>query len=115
MLGSKQFLTCVTVGSLNLIGVWWLALSLYPGGVLNDFIRNAVVVGALQRTIVPVLQFYSVLFFALPAGRLMVILGFNVARDTRNRKRADLAHALGQLALTSKHDDSTALQVGSLG
>lgn len=115
MLGSKQFLTCVTVGSLNLIGVWWLALSLYPGGVLNDFIRNAVVVGALQRTIVPVLQFYSVLFFALPAGRLMVILGFNAARDTRNRKRADLAHALGQLALTSKHDDSTALQVGSLG
>jgi hypothetical protein len=115
MLGSKQFLTCVTVGSLNLIGVWWLALSLYPGGVLNDFIRNATVVGLLQRTIVPVLQFYSVLFFALPAGRLMVILGFNSARDTRNRKRADLAHALGQLSLNGKQDDPTTLQVGSLG
>ena len=105
MLGSKQFVTCITVGSLNLIGVWWLALSLYPGGVLNDFIRNVTVVGVLQRTIVPVLQFYSVLFFALPVGRLAVILGFNSTREARNRKRADLAHAIGQLALKGQQDE----------
>jgi hypothetical protein len=99
LLGSKQFLTCVTFGSLNLIGVWWLALSLRPGGVLNDFIRSAAAVNALQRTIIPILQFYSVLFFILPAGRLVVILGFNAKLEARNRKRADLAHALGLLPI----------------
>lgn len=99
MLGSKQFLSCVTIGSLNLIGVWWLALSLHPGGVLNDFIRNAAAVNALQRSIIPILQFYSVLFFILPAGRLAVICGFNAKREARNRKRADFAHALGLLPL----------------
>jgi hypothetical protein len=93
-LSYQQFLTCAVVGSLNFIGVWWLALSLQPGGILNDFIRNVVFIRALQSTIVPVLQFYSILFFILPTSRLIAILGFNSYRMTRNRKRAELAHAL---------------------
>lgn len=100
MLGSKQFISCVVIGSMNLIGVWWLAMSLNPGGVLNNFLRITTVVNLLRRTIVPVLQFYSLLFFALPVGRLGVILAFNGVREARNRKRADLAHALGQPAQT---------------
>jgi hypothetical protein len=94
MLGSKQFASCVSVGLLNLIGVWWLALSLGPRGVLSDFMHNAAAVSAIRHTLVPVLQFYSVLFFALPIGRLCMISAFNAVRKGRNLKRADLAHAL---------------------
>jgi hypothetical protein len=94
LLGSKQFLQCVAVGTLNFVGVWWLALSLEPGGSLRDFIGNPVATAVLRGTIIRVLKFYSVLFFALPIGRLVLICALNAVCEGHNRKRADLAHSL---------------------
>jgi len=94
MLTCKQFLQCVIAGLLNLIGVWWLSLSLGLHGVLADLIHDPSIVYILGHTVVRFLRYYSVLFFALPIGRLLLICGFNFVREKRNRNRADLAHIL---------------------
>lgn len=101
MLGPKQFLQCVVLGSLNFIGVWWLSLSLNSGGVLYELINNPNITGVLRHTIIKVLRFYSILFFVLPFGRLLLISAFNFVREKRNRKRADFAHALSDEKLST--------------
>ena len=97
-LEKNQFQQCVILGVLNFIGVFWLRQSLKPGGVL-DVTSEAVRYAAafLQRGLMPVLHFYSILFFILPIGRFILIVMLNIIREKRNRRRADFAHALKTL------------------
>jgi hypothetical protein len=94
----RQFLHCVILGALNFFGVLWVRQSLQPGGVLDLSGRMAAGLLArfLQNILMPVLHFYSILFFVIPGGRLLLILVLNALRERRNRKRADLAYALSQ-------------------
>jgi hypothetical protein len=92
-LQTDHFLYCVFLGLLNLVGVIWLRASLEPNGVL--YIEDGTVgASMLKRGLMPVLSFYSVLFFVLPLGRLLVIIFLNRRRRVRNQQRKALALAL---------------------
>lgn len=94
-LEKKQFQQCVILGILNFVGVKWLRQSLEPGGVLDiSSMAGSYVAAFLQRGLMPVLYFYSILFFVLPFGRLLLIVVLNFIRERRSRRRADFAHAL---------------------
>ena len=93
-LQSKQFFHCMGLGSLNWIGVIWLRQSLQVGGILEQVIESGPVMALLLDWLCPVLIFYANLFFALPLGRLGVVLILNSLRECRNRRRSDLAEAL---------------------
>ena len=91
-LQSKQFFHCLLLAVLNLVGVIWFAQSLKPGGILEPYL--GAMADALQWGLIPVLKFYSQLFFAIPATRLLWILGVNAIRKRRNETRKALATAL---------------------
>ena len=96
-LEKKQFQQSVVLGILNFIGVYWLQQSLGPDGVLDlQTMAGTYAAAFLQKGLVPLLCFYSILFFILPLARLVLILGLNSIRQRRNRRRADFAYALSQ-------------------
>ena len=72
LLGSKQLLTCVTIGLINIIDIKWLAIMLPPVG-FEWFYPFAIAINALHRTFMPDLRFYSVIFWALPAGSMLLV------------------------------------------
>jgi hypothetical protein len=93
-LSSAQFFYCLGLGLLNAIGVYWLGQSLLPSGALGPLVRGtlrSILVGG----IVPVLRFYALLFFALPFGRLLLVVWCNRVRRRRNAQRQGLAKELG--------------------
>jgi hypothetical protein len=95
MLEKKQFQQCVLLGILNFIGVFCLRQSLEPGAVLDiSNMAGGILSVFLMRGLMPVLHFYSLLFFVLPLARLLIVVVLNAVRERRNRRRADFAHAL---------------------
>jgi hypothetical protein len=82
----QQFLHCILLGSLNLIGVFWFGQSISAGGVLN--VSGSPLEMPLRKVLYPVLRFYALLFFSIPAGRLIFILVLNSMRKQRNVRRA---------------------------
>mmetsp|Transcript_6162 Transcript_6162/g.12862 ORF Transcript_6162/g.12862 Transcript_6162/m.12862 type:complete len:592 (-) Transcript_6162:12-1787(-) len=88
----KQFGQCVVLGALNYIGVYWLRQSIRPGGLLE--ISNQALLFTTADGVLSVLHFYAKLFFALPLGRLALIVLCNYFISERNRRRASLAEAL---------------------
>ena len=95
MLEKRQFQQCIIFGVLNFIGVIWLRQSLQPGAVLDvSSIAGGVLSLFLLRGLMPLLLFYSILFFVLPLTRLLLIVMLNAVRERRNRRRADFAYAL---------------------
>jgi hypothetical protein len=93
-LQSNQFVYCVSLGALNLIGVIWLRQSLEPPyGILQ--IRDGTLLATLiKKGMLPVLCFYGILFFALPAARLMLVTALNWRIRKRNCRRKALAAAM---------------------
>jgi hypothetical protein len=91
-LEQKQFLYCFSLGVLNFLGVLFFAQALQPGGVLVDPLGSAGTF--LNSTLIPLLQFYAKLFFALPAGRLVLLAMWNQLIKRRNQRREKLAAAL---------------------
>jgi hypothetical protein len=91
-LQSKQFYHCLGLGVLNVLGVLWFAQSLEPGGILEPSLGAAG--DALKWGVIPVLKIYAKLFFAIPATRLLWIMGCNMFRKKRNVRRGGLASAL---------------------
>lgn len=88
-LTSQQLMHCVVLGSLNLIGVIWFRQSISKGGVMEVPLGTSFA-KFLFHGLLPVLTFYSRLFFALPIGRLLLILMWNRFRRERNQRRAAL-------------------------
>jgi len=94
-LEKRQFLHCFIMGALNFIGVFWLRMSLEPEGVLDaNRMAGGVLASFLLGGLMPVLHFYSILFFVLPLSRLVTVVVLNAIRERRNRRRADFAYAL---------------------
>jgi len=93
-LPSDQFLYCVFLGVLNLVGTIWLKSSLInPGGLL--YLKDGTMLATIiKHGLVRVLLFYAILFFTLPSCRLVLIVVLNRFRKQRNRKRQELASAL---------------------
>jgi hypothetical protein len=89
----QQFIHCVVVGALNLVGVFWLGQSISTGGYLEVYDRAPYAL-FLKDVLLPALRFYALLFFALPMSRLVVVLVLNFRRHKRNVCRAKLAEAL---------------------
>lgn len=92
-LDQSQFGRCCLLGFLNAVGVRWLSSSVRRGGLL--YIRNATLFGAADG-LLGVLRFYSVLFLALPLGRLGVISLLNRGVEERNRRRRGVAEELAK-------------------
>lgn len=92
-LTASQFRHCAIAGILNLVGVFWLKQSLLPGGIL-EIDAGSPLHAILLTGLLPVLGFYSVLFFAIPFGRLALILALNWLRWKRNERREAFAKAL---------------------
>jgi hypothetical protein len=92
-LTAKQFYHCLFVAVLNLIGVIWFAQALEIGGILEQSLGSSLVT-ALKRGLIPVLLFYSKLFFSIPTVRLLYILGWNRFCKNRNHRRRELATLL---------------------
>lgn len=94
-LAPKQFLHCVVLGILNLVGVIWFGQSLSSGGVI-EVVPGSPLAIFLLAWLLPVLKFYAVLFFAVPGARLLLIVVLNHFRQQRNKRRALLvSHTLG--------------------
>ena len=91
-LSSKQFFHCLLVAVLNFLGVVWFAQSLQPGNILEQFL-NPTVTRFLTWSLIPVLVFYSKLFFAIPTVRLLFVLVRNKLSQTRNLRRKQLVAA----------------------
>lgn len=90
-LGTDQFTYCVFLGILNLVGVIWLRSSLNPPNGILQIQDGTWLATIIKHGLMKVLYFYAILFFALPAGRLLLIVFFNSRRTRRNRKRKELA------------------------
>ena len=108
-LQSDQFFKCVGLGTINLVGVLWFRSSLEPPNGMLQLREGTWLATVLQHGLVPVLYFYALLFFALPAGRLVLILALNRRRKQRNQRRKQLASALSVAA-----SDGGTLQSGLL-
>jgi hypothetical protein len=93
-----QFIQCAALGALNLIGVWWLGMSLRRGGVL-EVPQGSWLSAILLGVMVPVLRFYSFMFFALPIVRFTFISLLNHFRSKRNRRRQEFAEQLSKMYL----------------
>jgi hypothetical protein len=92
-LPKKDFVRCIGLGLLNLIGVLWLGQSIGVGGALE--LKSGILLERfLRRWVVPILQFYGFLFLGLPAGRLGIVILRNKHRYVRNRKRRSLVKEL---------------------
>lgn len=105
-LESSRFVQCAVLGLLNLIGVLWLRQSLMADGVLANFLVDSTVIGILAG-LVKVLVFYALLFWALPLGRLAIVLLYNSQRQARNKARADLALGLQREGKSQKKDSKS--------
>jgi hypothetical protein len=92
-LSFQQLFHCTLLGGLNLIGVLWLGQSIAKGGIIEVKDGNPLA-GFLRKGLLPTLSFYAALFFALPGGRLLLILALNLIRRRRNVRRENLARAL---------------------
>ena len=90
-LASDQFTYCVFLGILNLVGVIWLRSSLNPPNGILQIQDGTWLATIIKHGLMKVLYFYAILFFALPAGRLLLIVSFNSRRTKRNRQRKELA------------------------
>ena len=106
-LASKQFFHCLLIAVLNFLGVVWFAQSLNPGGILDASLGNFG--AALKWSLIPILQFYSKLFFTIPVLRLIYILGWNQLCKRRNQRRKHLATLLEVDNGTSNQEEDTAL------
>lgn len=84
----QQLLQCIGLGLLNLIGVLWFGQSISDGGIL-DLTGNILNI-PLRRGLYPLLRFYALLFFAIPIGRMILILILNWRRSIRNERRCKL-------------------------
>lgn len=84
----QQFLHCVGLGCLNLMGVLWFGQSISAGGILD--LSGSPLQIPLRKGLYPVLRFYALLFFVIPAGRLALIMVLNSLRKRRNERRARL-------------------------
>lgn len=96
-LSSKDFFRCFFVAILNLLGVIWFAQALELGGILEGFLPPQVTNG-LQWALIPVLQFYSKLFFLVPTLRLGFILVWNEMCMIRNRRRWRFASEIDEMS-----------------
>ena len=96
-LQSDQFLYCVFLGILNLVGVIWLRASLNPPNGLLQMQDGTWLATVIKYGLMRVLSFYAILFFALPAGRLLLIIFLNSRRKKRNRQRKELAAIMAQV------------------
>jgi hypothetical protein len=74
-LTTKDFYHCLLIAILNFVGVLWFAQSLELGGILQQILEGFG--EALKWGLIPVLQFYSKLFFFIPGVRLAYIFGWN--------------------------------------
>lgn len=106
-LSRQQFGQCVFLGLLNFVGVIWIQNALSPGGLLQLPVAAAataatgssrrrksqgsdkliVVASFLILGLFKILRFYSGLFFAIPMGRLVIILLRNYGVQRRNERR----------------------------
>ncbi|CAB9502634.1 expressed unknown protein [Seminavis robusta] len=92
-LQTNQFVYCVSLGALNLVGVIWLKQSLEPKGML--FIPDGTLMATIiKHGLMKVLYFYAILFFVLPAARLALIALLNARIRKRNSRRKGLASSL---------------------
>lgn len=92
-LSQTQFMHCSLLGGLNLVGAIWLGQSIAHGGLLE--VDHSSPSGAfLSHCLISVLQFYGLLFFAIPATRLALIIALNSVIRKRNDRRRTLAKAL---------------------
>ena len=96
-----QFGRCAALGLLNLLGVVWLGQALKRGGNLYSLVTDTAIGPALV-VVWPILMFYAVLFWALPLGRLALILFWNSRLRRRNWRRAALALDLERRAAVEK-------------
>ena len=96
-LQSDQFTYCVFLGILNLVGVIWLRSSLNPPNGVLQIQDGTWLATVIKHGLMKVLFYYAILFFALPAGRLLVILFLNSRRTQRNRQRKILASQAAQI------------------
>lgn len=88
-LTSRQFLHCVGLGTLNLVGVIWLRQSQQTILALPPIVAYT-----FGRILLPLLVFYAILFFVLPLGRLLMVVVWNHFRMERNVRRKKLADLL---------------------
>jgi hypothetical protein len=85
----NQFFHCLTIGTLNFVGVIWFAQSLQSGGILEQCLGTF---GDILKTgLIPVLWFYARLFFAIPISRLLYVVIWNHLCRQRNLRRQGLA------------------------
>ena len=95
----KQFFSCLVLGVLNFLGVLWFAQSVQPGGVLSAYLPSDgsdLVLVRILHALISVLQFYSKLFFFIPAIRLLWIVACNEQIKCRNQRRKDLSASLSE-------------------
>jgi len=100
-LQTKQFLYCVSLGTINLVGVIWLRSSLQPPNGILQIRDGTWLATIIKNGLVPVLFFYALLFFVLPAARLLLITVLNSRRKKRNQRRKQLASSLAGESLSS--------------
>ena len=87
----QQVFYCFSLGVINLVGVVWLRASFEPPNGMLQIPDGSALATVVKHGLGPVLYFYARLFFFLPTARLILILGLNKMRKTRNEKRKMLA------------------------
>lgn len=92
-LSGSQLSHCTTLGFLNLLGVIWLGQSVSSGGILPVTHGTGLHL-FLLGFLIPVLRIYAVMFLAVPAVRLGVLVLLNKRRAERNRRRQNLLSEL---------------------
>lgn len=90
----QQLFYCFSLGVINLIGVMWLRRSLEPPEGMLQIPDNTLMATVFRKGLGPVLYFYAILFFVLPAARLLLILILNSMRNSRNERRRSLVKQL---------------------
>jgi len=84
-LTSKNFYTCLSLGIINYIGIYWLKTNaIVDGGILE---LSSSIFGLLLQYLISFLYFYSKLFLLLPCCRLVIVVIMNFMIDGRNRRR----------------------------
>ncbi|GAX15114.1 hypothetical protein FisN_12Lh192 [Fistulifera solaris] len=89
-LTATQLIHCVTLGFLNFFGVQWLRQWTNESGLIT----TSFAVGYVLAFIFPILHIYAMVFLAIPAIRMGILLILNRKRNERNRRRQSLAVAL---------------------
>ena len=96
MLTLPQFMSCVTLGVLNFVGVLWFRQATGDGGVMNEVVEFQALTKMLRHSLVPVLWFYARLFWLLALSRLVYLLLCNRRIRQGNRNRQAWALVLQQ-------------------